>query len=656
MTGIRASGRPRWHPFPSLVALALVGAATVLVPHGAASQAPVTLTGPTLLGEWAMEQQTRERWMHGRDRPRFTPFRATRRWVMVDSIRDSATTRRLHLTLERTVRGRDSALIVVGPTGHVARLETGLAPLPHQGAESPGDSARRDDMQRRGIEGGVALLASRLWDVVPVRPPEVPRPGLAWTDTISRDASDGPFRQAMRGTRVSRIAGERVVGGHRLWIIHDSAAVTYEERYPERDRTLDTTVLVVRTVAGTIRGTHLYDPGLRLSRERDDTTSLSGEAVLRYPDGRTYRTPARYERMRRWDLLDAPRYAARITELRAENARRSGGMVMVPGAGLERRLAEGDAKARDSLLAAWQRTTDPSEAAGLFDLLTTWAARDVSSTKRIDSVRVSAGDTAYLYELLARRAYGEEPVDTAAVLAMLPFMDDPSLAWSLGLSRDWLYENLVQSLTTWPRAAAAVKPPHGRVACTIDACGLLAGQWRTAREPRLRDVGLVALMSMDPAHWADTVLALDGPRRPLLHDAAMLARGAGATWPAASKAPIPPPGSDWHAWLEWMDGGNTLPRVRFEESHATAVRFQQARTGRDVVAEWRRQYEEARSIRRGSSSAPCSRASGRSRSRSPRSPVRSHPESRRVWSSRGRRCSGASAVRRLRSIPPRRRP
>jgi hypothetical protein len=40
---------------------------------------------------------------------------------------------------------------------------------------------------------------------------------------------------------------------------------------------------------------------------------------------------------------------------------------------------------------------------------------------------------------------------------------------------------------------------------------------------------------------------------------------------------------------------DTVPRVRFEESHATAVRFFQARTGRDIVAEWRRAYEETRS-------------------------------------------------------------
>lgn len=36
-------------------------------------------------------------------------------------------------------------------------------------------------------------------------------------------------------------------------------------------------------------------------------------------------------------------------------------------------------------------------------------------------------------------------------------------------------------------------------------------------------------------------------------------------------------------------------RVRFEESHATAIRFYQARTGRDVIGELRRGFAQAES-------------------------------------------------------------
>jgi hypothetical protein len=579
-----------------------------------AQSAPTTLTGPTLAGEWALEQQTAQRWMHGRQRPRFTPLRSDRRWIVVDSIRAGAPGRRIHLTLGRTVHGRDSALIAVGPSGHAVSLEVGLAPFTRRGMAYPGDSARWGDSRRRDSDEGVSLRATWLWDVAPRIPSTELKVGSSWTDTIARTADDGPFHQEMRGTRVSRIIGHRVLDGRNVWLVRDSALVRYAERYPEEERTLDTTVLVSRTATGTVRGVHLYDPEVHLSRERSDTTRLSGEAVLRYPDGRTFRTPARFERTRRWELFDASRYAARMAELRGAGRRASGGMVRVPDDGLEKRLNGGDIALRDSLLLAWQRATDADEIGKLFQMLYSWGARDSASRARLERLRVAAGDTAYLYHLLAQRAFSRTPVDSADVRAMLPFMEDPSLAWSLNLSRDWLYENLVQGLTTWPRAAAEMSPSRSSVACTVPACRLLGAQWKTAREPRLRDLGLVALLSTDPARWADTVLMLAGPENPLLGRAVPLVRGVGATWPAASQLPLPSATDDWHVWLEWMDGRNpdylklqtasqlptasragTSAGVRFEESHATAVRFFQARTGRDVVAEWRRAYDEARS-------------------------------------------------------------
>jgi len=594
--------------FPAIFAAA---GAFVLAPAQVHAQTPATRPPAVradiaLPGEYAMEQETRARWMHGHQLPRFTPFTSDRLWIFVDSLRDSAVGRRINLTLGRSTYGRDSALIVVGATGRITSLQVGLAPFSRRGAPYPGDSASWVTWQRGERDDGVSLAETRVWDFVPTVPRSAPRAGLRWTDTIAHVATTGPSRQSMRGTRTSRILGDTVVYGRRLWIVHDSASVQYEERFVEPERTLDATVQVSRIGVGTLRGVHLYDPQLRLFRWRADTTRLVGYAVLRYPDGRSFRTPARYERLRRRRLYDASEYAARLAKLRTSPERDFGGMVIVAGNELQRRLAAGDVAARDSVVRAWQRTTDPDEAGGLFRLLSMWV-RDEQSSARIDSLRIASGDTAYLYDLLARRAYTTgRTLDSADVRAMLRFMEDPSIAWGLDLSRDWLYENLVQALTTWPRAVPT--SPYGRSpTCTIDACRLLGAQWRTAREPRLRDVGLVALVTLDPRQWADTVLALDGTRHPLLHSAALLARGVGATWPAASKAPLPPPNSDWRAWLEWMNGrdrrydtvgqgtsaASATPAVRFEESHWTAIRFYETRTGRDVVGELRRGYGAA---------------------------------------------------------------
>ena len=404
------------------------------------------------------------------------------------------------------------------------------------------------------------------------------------------------------------------MAGRRLWVVRDSAALRYAEQFFEEERTLDTTVRIERTVSGVERGTHLFDPELGLFRWRVDTMSLAGDAVLAYPDGRTFRTPASYERSREWVLHDSARYAERRGELRAAQARRRGGMVYVPTTDVERRLSEGDVSARDSILDAWRHATDPNEFARLFQLLT-MRSRDAGFRRSLDSMRIAAGDTVFLYRHLASRAYTTSSrIDTTALRMMTPFMEDPSIAWGFNMSRDWLYENLAQALRTWPPAAVAHE--SDRSACAPEACRLLAEQYRSAREQRTRDVGLAALFALDPARWADTLVSQAAPERPLLRQAALQARGVGATWVASSKEPMPAQGSDWQAWLEWMNGTDsafaavraamaerrgvpidTVRRPRFEDSHRVALRLYMKRTGRDIVAELRRGYETADSDR-----------------------------------------------------------
>src|SRR5882724_6414714 len=98
-----------------------IGAAALAVtPARASSQTPVaqppsSRPSADFTGRWAIERVTHDRWMHGRQQSRFTPFKSNRDWILVDSIRDDEAGRRLYLTLGRSAYGRDSALIVVGP-------------------------------------------------------------------------------------------------------------------------------------------------------------------------------------------------------------------------------------------------------------------------------------------------------------------------------------------------------------------------------------------------------------------------------------------------------------------------------------------------------------------------------------------------------------
>jgi hypothetical protein len=252
---------------------------------------------------------------------------------------------------------------------------------------------------------------------------------------------------------------------------------------------------------------------------------------------------------------------------------------------------------------------DAEEASRVFFMLSMWGGgggRDRSFRARLDSLRIAGGDTAFLYQRLADRAYTRTPpTDTADVRAMLPFMEDPAIAWGFNVSRDWLYENLAQGLTTWPRAAAVGRDSNV-VACTAAACRMLGELRHAGRDPRLRDVALVALFSTDPARWADSVLALESAH-PLLRRAASLAQGIGSTAPAAAKAAMPPPNSDWRAWLHWMSGWDpryaaAMQRLRvdtlapsFGEEHRTAMRMYMLRTGRNVIDELQRGYDAATS-------------------------------------------------------------
>ena len=261
-------------------------------------------------------------------------------------------------------------------------------------------------------------------------------------------------------------------------------------------------------------------------------------------------------------------------------------MVILPTESWEKRRRRRP-RLLDSLIGVWRRTTDPDDAFDLFVDMQMWSGGG-PALQRLDSVRIAAGDTAFLYETLTHQAYGRShAVDSAEARAMIGFMD-PAMVWSIGSSHGWLASDLIQGLMTSPRAAGLATP-----GCTVTGCAVLARQWKIGKDQTLRDVGLVALFTTDPARWADTVVALDGPAHPLLHSAGVLARGVGATWPAASKAPLPPPNGDWRAWLEWMNGGNHPSRVRFEESHEVAIRFYSAMTGRDIIGELQRGYDRA---------------------------------------------------------------
>ena len=563
------------------------------------------------IGPHAIEVQVNDRWLNARQQPRFTPFRASQRWLFVDSVHEgNADTRTLFLSLDRR-NAAQRATIVTRPDGRLVGVSTFRQWRPANGAFPAVDTARLARMALFDDAGRLAIPATKVWDVAPSFHPARLRRGEQWLDSIALSADEYGSRQVLTGVRFSTLGGDTTIDGRHLWIVNDSAAVRYDERAMVRERTLDTLVAIERSASGTVRGRMLYDTELGLFRARSDTTVLTGRAVLLYPDGRRFETPARYERRRQWHLYDPSEYNTRQRAIESERERTMpGGVVISPTNDVDRRLSHNDVSARDSLVSVWEQSLEPNAWTGIYGRLTMWGGRDTAFLRRLEDLRIAAGDTAFLFQTLARRPFGSwhrnaVGVDSATMVKLIALMATPDLLFAFAVDRDPFYEDLVQALIMAPPATTR---DTTQWPCTPGACRLLAEQWSLATEPRLKMVGLVAHFVLDPRRWTDSVLAYV-PSRSFLGAALLLARGVGATWPAASKASMPAPGADWRAWIEWMNGQDPeyakrvaslpaaarLPQssVRFDGTHATAIRFTQARTGRNIIDELKRQLAAA---------------------------------------------------------------
>jgi len=561
-------------------------------------------------GAQAIEVHVSERQLNGRQQPRFTRFREDAFWLFVDSVHRANGSREVYVSFgePRGVRGT----IVTTPEGGLTRLTIASSRRRGPSAESP---AALRHYERASLfvdfDGPLVLPATKLWDIVPSFHPPRLAPGARWIDSLYWPAESLGNRQTLIGTRVSRILADTSIDGKRLWIVADTAVARYHERALREERTLDTLVIVTRTGSVTIHGRMIYDPALGLARVRDDTLRLAGSAVLRYPDGRSFPTAAHDERIRHAVLYDSAAYRARRAALRAEAERNySGGVVIVATDSLDRRMEKGDTAARDSIVRLWRSATTPNEYVRLYERLAQWNRRATAFVQWLNETRLADGDTVFLLDNLGKDEYRDRrtPLDTARMRQLIGVLSDPGLLFAFGLERDPFYEDLAQALYTYPPAAARDTTEWP---CLPAACRMLAEQYPTAAEPRLRRVALVARFVLDPHTWTDTLVAHAHESESLFSSPLMLARGVGATWPAASHRPLPPAGADWRAWTDWMNGKDSAMArrhptpealratldspLRFEDTHATALRFTAARTGRDIVGELRRQRARSRS-------------------------------------------------------------
>ena len=543
--------------------------------------------GPAPDAEYVYEAEMRARWLHGRQQARFTPYSSETAWLHVDALRtDRATGERMM----RLLLGGDTARVRFDEQAGVLGVEIRMRVPPDPGFRIPG-SKERFARNRLFTAGHLAFPELRVRALVRRFPVTRPGAGVRWTDTLALVVERDGFRQEVHGPRTSTILRDTVLDGRTMWIVAERAEIRYAERWLRDERTLDTLAVVNRMADGTTHGRHVYDPQLGLYRERHDTTTLSGIAELRYPDGRSFRTTARFERTRHIRLHTPAAYVARRAELRVQREARFGGMVMLPIDDVEERLVRRDSVLRDSLLSSWQTAPDPGERTRLASLLLRRANWDRDLETRMDQLALAAGDTMWVVGRLARRLYDREPFDTAVLRAALPFMADPGLAFAFGIDSDPLYENARQALLLAP---PAVVDDTTEWACTPDGCRLLAAQ-TAAREPRLRALAHIARFVLDPAGHAPVIEAAAARGEHFVEPARAMMRGHLLNWPIAdARFSLPGPADDWRAWMRWM---NPVPpwlpdslharrrHVSFDRHAARTVRVYGLVSGRDITAE-----------------------------------------------------------------------
>jgi hypothetical protein len=536
-----------------------------------------------------------QRWLPSEQQSRFVPFDQRTYWLWVETSHDRADARTHFVTLDSPIYPTGRAIIEATADGRSQRVVRATRAL--FGSRTLQDSVRAV----RGTltsERPLALLQSRLWEIIPPFHPARLQRGEHWSDTLTFAAEEFGLRQAMSGVRVSTLLADTTIEGRRLWLVRDSALVSYEETTIENESTLDSIVFIVRSGKGVVRGRMLYDPERGLFRERVDTAALSGSARLIYPDGLSFDVPARFERRRRWDLYDSTtREAWDLAVLAERTPANLHGPLNTPPIEIFRRRAAGDSSFKDSVVAVLLRSDDPNERASILSKSWIWQG-DTALVRKVHEIRVASGDSAYLIRLLLDRLMwaGARPssdIDVATMRRAIQLMERPS---AFLVNRDESYRSLAAALV---RYLTAADPATSQLPCTPAACALLADQWRIAREPRLKRLGLLTHFVLEPRRWTDSILA--DTTSPLLRDARMLAHGVAVNaGKVESNHFLPAAGASWRAWVDWMIGPPQPPRlidgsipVRtrrelvFGPYHLSAIRFVERTTSRNIAAELR---------------------------------------------------------------------
>ena len=578
-----------------------LAAALILIAHDAGHRTPASAVAPrdaepSSVANTIYDITTSERWMHGRESPEFTAPERSTRWVSIEGdARGTGGSRILSMRFSNPYVGRSPATVALDSRGRLMKVSTSLPPREH--TRYPLFTPHQE-LLRQFLDGEtrttLALPASRVWDLIPTRAPRGVRAGDSWRDTVDLHASAGLFLQRFEGVRTSTIMGDTLLGSHRYAIVRDSALVRYYESSEREERTLDTFVVIERQATGTIVGRYLVDSAAGVFHVRDDTTRLAGTAIRKYPDGRKFETPARFERTRHIAHYSSAGYDSLIAERSSHDEQFS---IIARPVGIEEGVLAGDARVVDSLLTALSTSRDPDERRRIRFLFRRWSRKD-SDRRTLQRIAFAGGDLAFGLEEANERWERGDPMDSATMRQLLKVLADPGYAFSLSIEPDVYYERVNDALHKRP---PAVTPDTSKWPCAPEACRILAAEWPAANDPRLRALALVARFAMDPATMCDSVFVLSR-HVPMMMGVQTLAIASSDRRCGGVLGVLPRRGASWRAWRRWQQTVEEWvynPRVpagdaRLRSDSSTLFHMAERVSGRDLEGEWHSAFSQAR--------------------------------------------------------------
>ncbi len=478
----------------------------------------------------------RQRWLYPAQRESTTRWLFREGWsVRIDSTESQATSASSRARAGQRVLlnvGRDeSATVTIDARGGIGDFRFRSRPVDPQITR---DSVLIAEWEVTAIDQLIRSLPLLL------RSPE--RVGQVRQTPLSVKAVSSLNDRQVFGSFTTTRLSDTLVDGVLLHRLRDVGSISLTMRSSFNEHAGNGVRRETRALRGRWVVRRLYDARRMITVSLDDSLQLMGRETDTLPDRRVISAPVRFQEYRRVVATDSATSWAREWSDYLALERSS---IVSVGADSAVRLA-------NVLIASFRSATKQATRDSLEDRIKGIYPHIPDS--RLAEIYLEEGDTARAARTI--RSDGSLPFDARAYDILRPFLDDPQRALRHGIDIDDYLEALVYGFTNSPPAVAR---DSLQTFCVPSLCARVAAEWTKARDPRLRDIGLLAAAASDPFRWGDTLIERARTNHPMLRGVARQLTNARHLGDALPDLAFPGVTADWRAWLLWFRLGRYGP-------------------------------------------------------------------------------------------------